>query len=98
MEKPSRIWSCRTIRQSSSEKLPGGFVPGLKRSRRSEPSGATVEVDKGLKHGHRSRLIDSPNSNSYGSLMRLPLARSVFLQISRLSNRYVSGNQKARNR
>ena len=36
MEKPSRIWSCRTIRQRSSEKLADGFVPGLKRSKRSE--------------------------------------------------------------
>src|SRR5215212_10174913 len=46
MEKPSRIWSCRTTRQSSSEKLPSGFMRGLKRSRRSEPSRQMFEVDE----------------------------------------------------
>src|SRR5215204_5681490 len=81
MEKPSRIWSCRTIRQRSSEKLPSGFVPGSKRSRRSEPSRQMFESRrKRLKHGHRSRLIDSPNSNSCGSLIRVPLACSILAE------------------
>jgi hypothetical protein len=68
-------------------------VPGSKRSRRSEPSRQLFEVDeRGVKHVHRSRLIDSHHSDSCGSLVRHTLACSVFLQISRLSNRYLSGN------